>query len=113
MERRKHNRIRTSIPVKIHVKMPESEVSWNTLGFLDNVSYGGVYFRCTDTLPLEQGQIRDFTITPTIDHPDFPGTPLITGMGRVVRIDPPQTDLHGIGVALELISATFFDFRIK
>ena len=114
MERRKHNRICTSIPVKIHVKISESpEVSWTNFGVLKNLSYVGAYFTFNDTPPLEQGQIRDFTITPTEEHSDFPGANFINGTSRVVRIDSPKAGDHDFGVALEFISAKFFDFLIK
>ena len=114
MERRRHNRICTSIPVKIHFKIPESpEVSWTNFGVLKNLSYWGAYFTFNDTPPLEQGQIRDFTITPTEEHSDFPGPNFINGTSRVVRIDSPKTGDHDIGVALEFISAKLFDFLIK
>jgi hypothetical protein len=114
MERRRHNRICTSIPVKIHVKIPGSpEVSWTNFGVLENLSYVGAYFTFNDTPPLEQGQIRDFTITPTEEHPDIPGANFINGTSRVVRIDSPKAGGHDFGVALEFISAKFFGFLIK
>jgi hypothetical protein len=114
MERRRHNRICSSIPVKIHVKIPESrEVSWTDFGVLTNLSYEGAYFISNNTPPLEQGQIREFTITSTEAHPNFPGVTFINGTGRVVRIDPAKTGDHDIGVALEFVSAKFFDFLIQ
>ena len=114
MERRRHNRICTSIPVKIHVKIPESpEGSWTNFGVLKNLSYVGAYFTFNDTPLLKQGQIQDFTITPTEGHPDFPGANFINGTSRVVRIDSPKAGDHDFGVALEFISAKLFDFLIK
>ena len=113
MERRRHKRVCTSIPVKILVQLPESTGgSWTNCGVLENISYGGAYFRSNDKPPLEQGQIGDFAITPTEEHPDFPGITFIDGTGRVVRIDPPQTGRNDIGVAVEFISAKVFDFLI-
>jgi hypothetical protein len=114
MERRRHNRICTSIPVKIHVKIPESpEVSWTNFGVLKNLSYGGAYFIFHDPPPLQQGQIREYTITPIEEHPNSPDVTFINGTSRVVRIDSPKTGDHDIGVALEFVSANFFDFLIK
>jgi hypothetical protein len=114
MERRRHNRICTSIPIKIHVKIPKfPEIFWINLGVLENLSYGGAYFISHNTPPLEQDQIREFTITPIEEHPNFPGVTFINGTSRVVRIDFPKTGEHGIGVALEFISAKFLDFLIK
>jgi len=114
MERRRHNRICTSIPVKIHGKIPESpEVFWTDFGVLKNLSYGGAYCMFNDIPLLEQGQILDFTITPTEGHLDFPGANFINGTRRVVRIDSPKAGDHDFGVALEFISAKFLDFLIK
>jgi hypothetical protein len=114
MERRRHNRICTSIPVKIHVKIPESpKVSWTNFGVLKNLSYGGAYFTSNDTPPLKQGQIREFTITPTEEPPNFPGVTFINGTSRVIRVDSPSSGDHDIGVALELLSGTFCNMPIK
>ena len=114
MERRIHNRICASIPVKIHVQRTESpKDSWNTFGVLENISYEGAYFITKDKPPLEQGQIKDFTITPAEENRGFPGITLIDGTGRVVRIDVPQTGFNDNGVALEFISANLFEFLIK
>ena len=114
MERRRHNRICTSIPVKIHVKIPESpEDSWINFGILKNLSYMGAYLISNDTPPLKQGQIREFTITPSEEHPNFPGVTFINGTSRVIRIDSPETGDHGIGVALEFVSTKLLDFLIK
>jgi c-di-GMP-binding flagellar brake protein YcgR len=114
MERRRHRRLNISIPIKFRIQIPESpEVSWVNSGVLRNISGGGFYFVSNDTPPLEPGQVRNFTITPTEEHSDFPGANFINGTSRVVRIDSPKTGDHDIGVALEFISAKFFDFLIK
>jgi hypothetical protein len=114
MERRRHNRICTSIPIKIQFKLPESpEVSWTTFGVLKNLSNEGAYFISHDPPTLELGQIREVTITSIEEHPNFPGGTFINGKSRVVRIDSPETCDHEIGVALEFISAKFFDLLFK
>jgi len=78
MERRRHNRICTSIPVKIHVKVPESpEVYWTSFGVLKNLSYVGAYFISNDPPPLKQGQIREVTFTLAEEHPNSQGVTLI------------------------------------
>ena len=73
MERRRHRRFDTSIPIKFRIRLPESpEVSWLSSGVLKNISFSGVYFVSHDTLPLEPGQIRNLTITP--GSPGFSST---------------------------------------
>lgn len=114
MERRRHNRICTAIPVEIQFKKPESpEVPWTTFGVLKNLSNEGAYFICHDPPSLEPGQTREVTITPIEEHPNFPGGTFIHGKSRVVRLDSLETGNHEIGVALEFISAKFFDFLFK
>jgi hypothetical protein len=114
MERRRHNRICTSIPVKIQIKIPESsEVSWTNFGILKNLGYEGAYFISNDPPPLKQGQIREFAITPAEEHPNSQGVAFINGTSRVVRIESTKTGDHNIGVALEFVSAELFEFLIK
>jgi hypothetical protein len=114
MERRRHRRFDTSIPIKFRIRLPESpEVSWLNSGVLKNISGGGVYFMSNDTLPLEPGQIRDLTITPSGENLGFSNAPLINGTTRVVRIDPPKSGDHDIGVALEILSGTLYYIPLK
>jgi hypothetical protein len=114
MERRRHRRFETSIPIKFRIRLPESpEVSWSNSGVLKNISFSGVYFVSHDTFPLEPGQIRDLTITRTGESPGFSSAPLINGAARVVRIDPPRSGDRDIGVALELLSGTLYYIPIN
>jgi hypothetical protein len=109
LERRRHRRFETSIPIKFRIRLPESpEVSWLSSGVLKNISFSGVYFVSHDNLPLEPGQIRNFTITPSGENFGFSMAPLINGTTRVVRIDPQRSGAHDIGVALELLSGTLY-----
>jgi c-di-GMP-binding flagellar brake protein YcgR len=110
MERRRHKRVYTAIPMKYHVQVPESPaISWISSGVLQNISYSGLYFRSNDTPSLEEGQIRDFTFTSTKEHPNFPEATFIIAKGRVVRIDPREPDRQDMGVALEFVSVKFID----
>jgi c-di-GMP-binding flagellar brake protein YcgR len=110
MERRRHRRVYTAIPVKYHVQMPETPaISRISFGVLQNISYSGLYFRSNDIPSLEKGQIRDFTFTSTKEHPNFPEATFIIAKGRVVRIDPPEPGRQDKGVALEFVSVKFID----
>jgi hypothetical protein len=114
MERRRHRRFETSIPINFRIRLPESpEVSWSTSGVLKNISFSGVYLVSHDTLPLEPGEIRDLAITVAGESPGFPRIPLINGASRVVRIDPPQTGNPDIGVAFELLSGNLYYIPIN
>ena len=114
MERRRHRRFDTSIPIKFRIRLPESpEVSWLSSGVLKNISFSGVYIVSHDTLPLEPGQIGNFTITPSGENFGFSSAPLINGTTRVVRIDPPRSGDHYTGVALELLSGTLYHIPLN
>ena len=89
-----HQRFPTSIRIEYRVQIPESpEVSWIGYGVLKNVSFSGVYFQSSDTPPIEQGQIRNFTIMSADSHSNFSNTAYISSKGRVVRIEPPKQGL--------------------
>jgi hypothetical protein len=114
MERRKHQRISTSIPIKVLVSLPGSpEVLSICFGVLHDISFGGVYFRSTDGISLEQGQILDFTITGREERLSSPCPVFMAGTGRVVRIDPQEAGCRDTGVAIELIASRFFDLVTK
>jgi c-di-GMP-binding flagellar brake protein YcgR len=105
MERRRHRRLNIAIPIKFRIQIPESpEMSWVNSGVLKNISGGGFYFVSNNTPPLEQGQVRNFTITPADERLGFPGATFVDATSRVVRIDSPSPGDHDIGVALEFLS---------
>jgi hypothetical protein len=110
-DRRRHQRSYVGIPMTYQVQVPESpEISWIGSGVVRNVSYTGLYFRSSDTPPLEEGHIRNFTFTSTKEHPTFPETDLIIAKGRVVRIDAPEPGHQDPGVAIEFVSVKFIPF---
>jgi hypothetical protein len=115
VELRRVKRLFVGIPMTYQIQVPESsEISWMGSGIVENVSLIGLHFRSNDTLPLEEGQIRNFTFTSTKEHQAFPETDFIIAKGRVVRIEPPKPGQRGTGVAIEFVSVKFIDeFRRK
>jgi hypothetical protein len=108
-ERRRQPRFYASIPIRYRVQIPGTPgVCWIGCGVLKNVSHSGVYFISTDTPPLEQDQIRDFTIVPDKGDPKFSKIANIRARSRVVRIDPQQTGAHDLGIALEFLPGPVF-----
>jgi c-di-GMP-binding flagellar brake protein YcgR len=110
MERRMNQRFYVGIPITYKVQVPESpENPWTGSGVLENISYGGLYFRSNDTPPLEEEQIRNFTFTFTKKHPTYPETDFIIAKCRVVRIDPQKPDHQDedVGVALKFEFVSF------
>ena len=92
------------------VNVPESpENPWMGSGVLENISYGGLYFRSNNAPPIEKGQVRKITFTFTKEHPTFPEKDFIIAKCRVVRIDPPKPDHQDedIGVALKIEFVSF------
>jgi hypothetical protein len=110
MERRINQRFYVAIPITFKVQIPKpTENPWMGSGVLENISYGGLYFKSNDTLPVEEGQIRSFTFTFTKEHPTFPEKDFIIAKCRVVRIDPPKPDQQDedVGVALNFEFVSF------
>lgn len=113
-ERRRHQRFYTSIPIQYCVQLPESpEVCCIGRGVLKNVSHSGVYFISTDISPLKPNQIRDFIILSDKRDLKFSKIANIGARSRVVRIDPPQTGTHDIGIALEFLSRLVISDSLK
>jgi hypothetical protein len=114
MERRRHQRLYMSIPIKFRIQLPEfPEIPWENSGVLKNISASGFYFLSNDTPPVEPGQIRDFTITAAEEKLGFPAATFIDAASRVVRIEFPSSGDHNIGIALEFLSGTLCNIPIK
>lgn len=90
LEMRLHPRLYAALAMKYQVRLLESAKSWDGEGTLKNISFGGVYFTCDDSLPLEPGQIRHFSLNTAAPlRQAAPGLPLIRpghgGAGRKTR----------------------------
>ena len=101
MERRKFPRTTLDLPVGYMIRSPDSGESHAGMGVLKNFSQGGLFFKCIHRLPIENGDIRDFTIE-TIPFEGY--TSRIKALGKVVRIEPPEEDSVDFGIAVQFLS---------
>jgi hypothetical protein len=113
MERRRHQRFQTSIPIMVQVLSSDFKTfPWINQGTVKNISYGGVYFTCHNISEfLKKDQIRECIIRSLLEKPDSP--PLFSGRIRVVHIDRLEPGSHDIGVAFEFMSGKFSGDHIK
>jgi hypothetical protein len=102
MERRKFPRMVTNLPMEYHIHLRDSDEYSTGKGFLANISQGGMYFKCLPPLPLEDGNIGDFTI----DLSSSPGVSnsRLKVSARVVRIEPPEENSLDFGIAVQFLS---------
>ncbi len=113
MERRRHQRFQTSIPIMVQAQASDFKAfPWINQATVENVSYGGVYFTCNNIPPsLRKNQIRECIITSLLEKPN--SAPLFIGRIRVVRIEHLKSGSHDTGIAFEFISGKFFGHQIK
>ena len=105
MDLRQYPRLYTSLTMKYQVGPLESAESWNGDGILKNISPAGVYFTCEDNLPLEPGDVRDFSITTTSLY-DMKSNRAshFKAMGMVVRVERPAMDQAACGIAVKFLT---------
>jgi hypothetical protein len=104
MERRQYPRIHMPLPMEYQIRNPESGETVSGQGVLKNFSSDGAYFTSGDRLPLEVGQVRDFTLRLIPAVPHLPKAPPIKFKGQVIRLEPQQGDPADFGVAVKLLS---------
>jgi hypothetical protein len=102
MERRKFPRMVTNLPMEFYVHLLDSNQYLAGKGFLANISQGGMYFKCPQPFPLEDGSIVDFTF----DLSSSPGLndSRLKVSARVVRIEPPEKNSLFFGIAIQFLS---------
>jgi len=103
-ELRQHPRLYAPILLKYHVSHLESEESWQGAGTLKNISLGGVYFTCETPLPLEPGQIRNFSIATAAPREKLSQASSLMARGMVVRVERPATDNIAFAIAIKFLS---------
>ncbi len=104
LEMRRHPRLYAALAMKCQVSLLESEKSWDGAGTLKNISFGGVYFTCDDPLPLELGQIRNFSINPATPGDKLRQPSRLSARGLVVRVERPAPDQAALGIAVKFLT---------
>jgi hypothetical protein len=99
-EKRKHNRLNSSLPLECRIQLINCQEAWLTPGMLKNISLGGLYFVC-ETLPfLRQGDVGDFIWNFAGDNEVCN---LIRTRARVKRVEHHVRGLTDYGVAVEFL----------
>ncbi len=101
MEKRKYPRLDVDLPMGYLIHSPDSDKSSAGMGVLKNISQGGMFFKCPPPLPIDAGDIRDFTIAamPAIRH-----ISRLKALGKVVRIEPSEENHIDFGIAVQFLS---------
>ena len=114
MEKRRHPRLHLQLPIRFIVEQPETRDSQDGEGILKDISYGGILFQVEPPLPVEPGQIREFSFFLTPDNTQQCDLAHFQAQGLVLRIDPPDPNSSAYGVAVQFLSAlTKEDVTIK
>ena len=108
LEKRNYPRLDVDLSMAYLIHSPDSGKFSAGMGVLKNISQGGMLFNCPPPLPIEDGDIRDFTID-TI--PIMWNIPRLKALGKVVRIDPPEENYVDFGIAVQFISDLNIELR--
>jgi hypothetical protein len=114
MKRRRHPRLHLQLPIKFIVGQPETQDCQDGEGMLKDISFGGILFTVEPPLPVEPGQIREFSFCLTPENAEQRDPAHLHAQGLVLRIDPPDPNSSAYGVAVQFLSAlTKEDVTIK
>jgi hypothetical protein len=101
MEKRIYPRLQVDLPGEYLIQLPDSGESFAGRGVLENISQGGMFFKCRRPLPLDNGDIGKFTILTAQVMRYTRYSSRLEAMGRIVRIETPKEnscDFSGIAV---------------
>lgn len=114
MNKRRHPRLHLELPIRFIVAQPETRECQDGEGMLKDISCGGILFQVEPPLPVEPGQIREFSFFLVPEHAAPRDLTHFHAQGLVLRIDPPEQDSSAYGVAVQFLSAlTKEDVTIK
>lgn len=107
-ERRRHNRLVLTLPLRYHDASGDAGEEHGGLGILKNISLGGLYFECPPPVNIKQGQILQFTIAASLPSLDFLGTCNLAARGEVLRLDHLLGADRACGVAVRFLEELSF-----
>jgi hypothetical protein len=114
MDKRRHPRLHLQLPIRFIVSQPEERDCQDGEGMLKDISYGGILFQVEPPLPVQPGNIREFSffLMPAKDKQCAPQH--LHAQGLVLRIESPDPNSSAYGVAVQFLSAlTTEDVTIK
>jgi hypothetical protein len=114
MDKRRHPRLHLEVPIRFIVALPEKRECQDGEGRLKDISDGGILFQVEPPLPVEPGQIREFSFFLNRENAKQCDPAHFHARGIVLRIDPPDPNSSAYGVAVQFLSAlTKEDVTIK
>ena len=114
MDKRRHPRLHLQLPIRFIVEQPEMRDSQSCQGILQNISYGGILLQVEPPLPVQPGNIREFSFFLTSEKNQESDLTHLHAQGMVLRIEPPDPNSSAYGVAVQFLSAlTKEDVTIK
>ena len=102
MEKRRFPRLAQCLPLEYSYRLPGSEEIHSGKGFSQNTSLGGIYFKCEEA-QLDCGLRIDLSIVEITHQAIGYETLKFMLAGRVVRLEPPQDQASGYGVAVQFL----------
>lgn len=102
MENRRFPRLAKCLPLEYSCRLPDSGEVCSGKGFSQDISLGGIYFKCEKTR-LDCGLLINLIITEIIHQPIGYETLKFNVEGRVVRREPPRDQTPGYGVAVQFL----------
>jgi hypothetical protein len=105
MDKRRHPRIHLEVPIRFIVAQPEIRDCQDGKGILKDISQGGILFQAEPPLPVEPGQIREFSFFLMPINAKQCDLAHFHAQGLVLRIDPPDPNSKAYGVAVQFLSA--------
>jgi hypothetical protein len=103
MDKRRHPRIHREVPIRFIVEQAETRESQDGEGMLKDISQGGILFQVEPPLPVQPGNIREFSFFLTPDNTKKLDLEHFHAQGLVLRIDPPDPNSKAYGVAVEFL----------
>jgi hypothetical protein len=101
MEKRKYPRSNVDLPVTYLIHPPDADKPSAGRGVLKNICQGGMLVKCLPPLPIDNGDVRNFTIDTL---PIMRTVSRLKALGKVVRIEPPEENNFEYGIAIQFLS---------
>jgi hypothetical protein len=105
MDKRRHPRLHLQVPIRFIVEQPETRDSQAGEGILKDISDGGILFKVEPPLPVQPGNIREFSFFLIPENTQQCDLDHFKAQGLVLRIDPPDPNSSAYGVAVQFLSA--------
>jgi hypothetical protein len=105
MDKRRHPRLNISLPIRFIVEQADTKASRAGLGKLKNISYGGILFEAEPPLPVQPGQVGEFSFYLMPENQKQCDLAHFQAQGLVLRIEAPDPNSSAYEVAVQFLSA--------